>query len=38
MTDVKTIDDGNSEPSWVYKGKYWEAREKQAWEKCPDIM
>lgn len=38
VSDVKTIEDGNIELSWVYKGTYWDAREKQNWEDCPDIM
>lgn len=38
VTEVKTIEDGCVEPSWVYKGTYWDAREKQSWENCPDIM
>jgi hypothetical protein len=38
VTEVKTVDNGDMEPSWVYKGTYWEARERQAWENCPDIM
>ncbi|KAH9572060.1 hypothetical protein CY35_02G126900 [Sphagnum magellanicum] len=38
VTQVKAIQDGDIEPSWVYKGRYWEARERQAWENCPDIM
>ncbi|BBN19959.1 hypothetical protein MPTK1_8g15240 [Marchantia polymorpha subsp. ruderalis] len=37
ISQVKTTDDGE-EPSWVYDGKYWEARDKQAWQACPDIM
>ncbi|KAL3676842.1 hypothetical protein R1sor_026790 [Riccia sorocarpa] len=37
VSQVRTVDDGE-EPSWVYSGKYWEAREKQAWQSCPDIM
>nr|XP_024360842.1 oxysterol-binding protein-related protein 3-like isoform X2 [Physcomitrium patens] len=38
VSEVKTIEEGNAEPSWVYKGTYWDAREKQNWEGCPDIM
>jgi transposase len=38
VTQVKAIQDGDIEPSWVYNGRYWEARERQAWENCPDIM
>ncbi|CAM6092140.1 unnamed protein product [Calypogeia fissa] len=34
---VKTGDNGE-EPSWIYQGKYWEMREKQNWQECPDIM
>ncbi|KAL2608829.1 hypothetical protein R1flu_027402 [Riccia fluitans] len=37
VSQVKTTDDGG-EPSWIYTGKYWETREKQAWKNCPDIM
>uniref|UniRef100_A0A7I4BYF9 PH domain-containing protein n=1 Tax=Physcomitrium patens TaxID=3218 RepID=A0A7I4BYF9_PHYPA len=38
VSEVKTIEEGNVEPSWVYKGTYWDAREKLDWENCPDIM
>lgn len=37
VEEVKPID-ANAEPTWVWKGTYWDAREKQAWENCPDIM
>ena len=26
------------EKSFVYKGGYWEAKEKQNWKMCPDIF
>jgi hypothetical protein len=38
VTEVKPIENGSTEPSWVYKGTYWDARENQDWENCPDIM
>lgn len=38
VSEVKSIEIENSEPSWVYKGTYWDARDQRAWENCPDIM
>ncbi|KAH7365710.1 hypothetical protein KP509_18G041900 [Ceratopteris richardii] len=36
-SQVKTGEDGE-EPTWVFNGQYWKAREKQDWSLCPDIM
>ncbi|XP_024380359.1 uncharacterized protein [Physcomitrium patens] len=38
VSEVKSIEIENSEPSWVYKGTYWDAHDQRAWENCPDIM
>ncbi|KAJ7547513.1 hypothetical protein O6H91_08G089100 [Diphasiastrum complanatum] len=35
---VQTNGTSDVEPMWIYQGKYWKARERQAWQQCPDIM
>ncbi|XP_015221709.1 oxysterol-binding protein 2 isoform X1 [Lepisosteus oculatus] len=34
----KKVDVITGEASYVYKGGYWEAKEKQDWKVCPDIF
>ncbi|GLJ22527.1 hypothetical protein SUGI_0424110 [Cryptomeria japonica] len=35
---VNSLKDGDIEPTWVYNGEYWSARERKAFQNCPDIM
>ncbi|XP_056677456.1 oxysterol-binding protein 2 isoform X1 [Monodelphis domestica] len=34
----KKLDPYTGEEAYVYKGNYWEAKEKQDWSMCPDIF
>nr|XP_057908180.1 oxysterol-binding protein 2-like isoform X2 [Doryrhamphus excisus] len=34
----KRTDDGTRESSYIYRGGYWEAKERQDWRQCPDIF
>uniref|UniRef100_A0A3Q1K2I0 PH domain-containing protein n=1 Tax=Anabas testudineus TaxID=64144 RepID=A0A3Q1K2I0_ANATE len=34
----KRTDETTGESTYVYKGGYWEAKEKQDWSQCPDIF
>ncbi|CAN9504905.1 unnamed protein product [Ophioblennius macclurei] len=34
----KRTDDTTGEITFVYKGGYWEAKERQDWSQCPDIF
>ncbi|XP_058889291.1 oxysterol-binding protein 2-like isoform X5 [Acipenser ruthenus] len=34
----KKVDPISRETAFVYKGGYWEAKEKKDWKKCPDIF
>ncbi|MBN3272843.1 OSBP2 protein, partial [Polyodon spathula] len=34
----KKVDPVSRETAFVYKGGYWEAKEKKDWKKCPDIF
>uniref|UniRef100_A0ACB8FYM9 Oxysterol-binding protein 2 n=1 Tax=Sphaerodactylus townsendi TaxID=933632 RepID=A0ACB8FYM9_9SAUR len=34
----RKVDPATGELICVYKGGYWEAREKQDWSMCPDIF
>ncbi|MCO5593728.1 hypothetical protein L7F22_047745 [Adiantum nelumboides] len=38
VSQVTTAGETDEEPTWVFNGEYWRAREKQDWRKCPDIM
>ncbi|MCO5563921.1 hypothetical protein L7F22_017573 [Adiantum nelumboides] len=38
VSQVNTAGEADEEPTWVFNGEYWRAREKQDWRKCPDIM
>lgn len=35
---VKASADDDAELAWLYNGQYWDARERKAWQSCPDIM
>lgn len=37
-SQVKSAADGDAEPTWIFNGQYWDARESRAWQDCPDIM
>ncbi|XP_054612720.1 oxysterol-binding protein 2 isoform X4 [Dunckerocampus dactyliophorus] len=34
----KRTDDSARESSYIYRGGYWEAKERQDWRQCPDIF
>eukprot|EP00250_Pteridium_aquilinum_P002584 c12805_g1_i1 orf=179-3232(+) len=38
VSQVKVAAEGDEEPTWVFNGQYWKARERQDWRTCPDIM
>lgn len=34
----KRTDDSTGESTYVYRGGYWEAKDRQDWSQCPEIF